>query len=134
MRFDMLRGEEAGKEEIVSSDVIEDMKQSPEGIWYATRYLHRSKASPELSEKLNGAKYLEWEHLFYVDFDADIPDCAFRTTKRLANGFVCTLEKLSELPCLITEQISEGGRDVREFEFEVFVAEAFGNDVAAEEG
>ncbi len=78
VRFDMLSGDEPGKEEIISSKEIEDFARSPGGVWYATRYRSRNKATSEADEKqLHGDKYLEWEHYFYVDFDVNIPDAMF---------------------------------------------------------
>ena len=77
VRFDMLSGAEQGKEEIISSHIVEDFAKSPSGVWYATRYLSRTQANAKLSAELHGAKYMEWEHRFYVDFDVDIPDAMF---------------------------------------------------------
>jgi hypothetical protein len=67
VRWDMLGVGESGSEEILSSVIIEELKQSPRGVWYATRF--RVKAVPPV----------EHDEVFnvYIDFDVDLPDSLF---------------------------------------------------------
>ena len=71
VRWDMLVVGDSGKEEVLSSTVVEQLKQSPKGVWYATRF--RVKAVPPV----------ESDQVFdiYVDFDVDLPDSLFEPPK-----------------------------------------------------
>lgn len=75
VRFDMLSGGEPGSEEITHSQVVEEMAQSPQGTWYATRFRLKNAARDS-----SGKTYDIVIH-FYVDFDADLPDSLFEPPK-----------------------------------------------------
>jgi hypothetical protein len=71
VRHDMLGVDDTGKEITVSSYVIEELKQSPRGIWYATRF--RVKAVPPV----------EHDEVFdvFIDFDVEISDRLFEVPR-----------------------------------------------------
>jgi hypothetical protein len=70
-RFDMVYQRDSGDEELVHSTRIDELDQSPNGTWYATRM--RIKAVPPV-------KHDEIFH-FYMDFDVDLPDSLFDPPK-----------------------------------------------------
>jgi len=72
MRWDMATRDEAGKEELLDSNTVEEIAKSPHGIWYATRIRRRNSQS----HGENGKQFDQVYHL-YVDFDADLPDALF---------------------------------------------------------
>jgi len=67
LRWDMVGMSDTGNEEILGSYIIEELKQSPRGIWFATRF--RVKAVPPVAH----------DQIFniYVDFDVKLPDSLF---------------------------------------------------------
>jgi hypothetical protein len=67
LRYDMVGENDSGQEQSLASTVIEELKQSPRGIWYATRF--RVKAVPPVQH----------DQIFnvYMDFDATLPDSVF---------------------------------------------------------
>ncbi len=72
MRWDMVTRDDAGKEELVSSTITEEVAKSPRGVWYATK-IRRRNASMDVS---TGKKFDSFYQL-YVDFDVDLPDAFF---------------------------------------------------------
>jgi hypothetical protein len=70
LQWDMVGTDAAGKEELLSRYIVEELKQSPKGIWYATRF--RVKAVPPV----------EHDQVFdvYIDFDAKLPDSLFASS------------------------------------------------------
>jgi len=72
MRWDMVTRDESGKEEIFESDTVEELAESPHGIWYATKVRRsNSQSHGEKGEKIDQVYH------FYVDFDVDLPDALF---------------------------------------------------------
>jgi hypothetical protein len=67
IRWDLVGVGETGNEEILSSTVIEEVKQSPRGVWYATRFRVKAVAPVEHDQVFN----------VYIDFDAEVPDSLF---------------------------------------------------------
>ncbi len=66
-RWDMVGSGEDGKEEILSSMVMEEFKQSPRGVWYASRFRVKAVAPVEHDQVFDA----------FMDFDADLPDSLF---------------------------------------------------------
>ncbi len=66
-RWDIIGASESRNEEVLSSIVTDEFKQSPGGVWYASRF--RVKATGPV----------EHDQVFdvYMDFDADLPDSLF---------------------------------------------------------
>ncbi|MEX2091208.1 MAG: hypothetical protein WD971_00950, partial [Pirellulales bacterium] len=71
VRWDMLVVGDSGKEEVQSSTVVEQLKQSPKGIWYATRFRVKAVPPVENDEVVD----------IYVDFDVDLMDSLFEPPK-----------------------------------------------------
>lgn len=72
MRWDMVTRDEAGKEELFESDLVEEIGKSPRGIWYATKIRRRF---PQRHGE-NGKQTDQVYHL-YVDFDVDLSEAFF---------------------------------------------------------
>jgi hypothetical protein len=72
-RWDTLSAGEQGEEVVMSSNVIEKMEQSPQGIWYASQVRSTSRR-PSGEESVQVVR-------IYVDFDAELPGALFETPK-----------------------------------------------------
>lgn len=72
MRGDMVLRDEAGKEELYESRVVEKIAKSPRGIWYATKI--RRNFSQRRDEN---RRHKDQVYYLYVDFDVDLPDTLF---------------------------------------------------------
>lgn len=66
-RWDMMGAGKAANEVVLGSTIIEELKQSPRGVWYASRF--RSKAVPPVEH--------DEVYNVYIDFDVDLPDTLF---------------------------------------------------------
>lgn len=66
LRHEMLTGE-TGREGVLGSTVVEELKRSPGGTWYATQF--RNKAVPPVVHD-------ELFHV-YIDFHVELPDSLF---------------------------------------------------------
>ncbi len=76
VRSEMLSGSGQRNEVITNSDIVEELAESPQGVWYVTRF-----RQPGLTPASDGKTH-DQLLFFYLDFNADLPDSLFEPPKR----------------------------------------------------